>query len=103
MIAETLLELEQRFGAISSESQIIHGMWASEGQTYRDELVRVFVDVADSRVHRQFFQRWKKRLKARFKQLEIRMTTYLVEEICVLPAVVQKLMLPVLTWCELAR
>jgi len=37
LIAETLLELEQRFGAISSESQIIHGMWASEGQTYRDE------------------------------------------------------------------
>jgi len=44
-------------------------------------LVRVFVDVTDTQANRKFFVRFKKTLKARFQQLEIRMTTYLVEEI----------------------
>jgi hypothetical protein len=63
LIAETLLELEQRFGAISSETQVIHGIWDNEGRTYRDELVRVFVDVADTDVNRRFFVRHKKVLE----------------------------------------
>ena len=37
VIADTLLELEQRFGAVSSETQIIQGRWHQEGVTYRDE------------------------------------------------------------------
>ena len=45
--AETLLELETQFGAVSSESQTIAGRWHHEGQLYRDESVRVFVDVPD--------------------------------------------------------
>jgi len=81
LIAETLLELENRFHCISSETQVIHGIWENEGQTYRDELVRVFVDVADNADNRKFFVRYKSKLKKRFQQLEIRMTTYLVEEI----------------------
>jgi hypothetical protein len=32
LIAETLLELEQRFGAVSSETQTIQGMWQHQGQ-----------------------------------------------------------------------
>jgi hypothetical protein len=81
LIAETLLELEQHFHCIPSETQVIHGMWENEGQTYRDELVRVFVDVSDNPANRKFFVRYKTKLKKRFQQLEIRMTTYLVEEI----------------------
>ena len=81
LIGETLLELERRFHAISSETQVIHGIWENEGQAYRDELVRVFVDVGDSLENRKFFSRYKKQLKKRFRQLEIRITTYLVEEI----------------------
>jgi len=42
-------------------------------------LVRVFVDVADSPGNWQFFQEFKETLKARFQQLEIWMTTYLVD------------------------
>lgn len=81
LIAETLLELEQEFGSVSSESQIIRGRWENEGQTYRDELVRVFVDVPDRQKNRKFFGKFKERLKQRFRQLEIRLTTYLIEEI----------------------
>ena len=47
LIAETLVELEQKFGAVSSETQTIHGRWHQEGVAYRDDLVRVFVDVPD--------------------------------------------------------
>jgi len=81
LIAETLLELEQQFRAVSWESQVTHGRWGNEGQSYRDELVRVFVDVEDKVPHRKFFVQFKKKLKKRFLQLDIRMTTYLVEEI----------------------
>ena len=47
LVAETLLELERRFGAVSSETQTIRGLWRHEGESYRDDLIRVFLDVAD--------------------------------------------------------
>ncbi len=34
-------------GAVSSEMQTIRGVWRHEGESYRDDLIRVFVDVAD--------------------------------------------------------
>jgi hypothetical protein len=79
LVGDTLLELEQRFGAVSSETQTIHGYWRSQGQDYRDDLVRVFVDVPDSPESRQFFLDLKEELKSRFKQLDIWMTTYPIE------------------------
>jgi hypothetical protein len=79
LIVETLLELEQQFGAVSSETQVIRGFWQREGQSYRDDLVRVFVDVADVPQAWQFFREFKERAKVRFKQLDIWITTYPVE------------------------
>ena len=78
-VAETLLELEQRFGAVSSETQTIPGLWRHQGESYRDDLIRVFVDVADEAEHRRFFLELKERLKARFQQIDIWMTTYPIE------------------------
>lgn len=78
-VADTLLELEQRFGAVSCETQTIRGRWRHEGQSYRDDLIRVFVDTADEPESRQFFVEYKERPKARFQQLDIWMTTYLME------------------------
>ena len=75
LIAEALLELERQFGAVSSESQVIRGQWRHEGQTYRDELMRVFTDVVDTAENRQFFRDFKERLKTRFQQRDIWMTT----------------------------
>jgi hypothetical protein len=79
LVADTLLELEQQFGAVSSDTQTIRGFWRHEGESYRDDLIRVFVDVADEPEHRQFFHEFKERLKARFKQIDIWMTTYTIE------------------------
>jgi hypothetical protein len=79
LIAETWLELEQRFGSVSCETQQISGMWTHEGANYRDELVRAFVDVPDTEENRQFFESLKERLKVRFQQLEIYIRTYPLE------------------------
>lgn len=49
-----------------------------EGHAYRDDLVRLFVDVPDLAVHRTFFAQFNERLKVRFQQIEIWMTTYLI-------------------------
>jgi hypothetical protein len=79
IVTDALLELEQRFGAVSAETQTIRGLWRHEGESYRDDLVRVFVDVADEPEHRQFFVEFKERLKGRFQQIDIWMTTYPIE------------------------
>ncbi len=79
VVVETLLELEQHFGAVSAETQTIRGFFRHEGESYRDDLIRVFVDVADDPGHRQFFLDFKERLKAQFGQLDIWMTTYPIE------------------------
>ncbi len=79
LIADTLLELRQQFGTVSSETQIIRGIWEHGGQSYRDELVRVFVDVPDSAENRRFFEEFKERLKGRFRQIDIWLTTFPIE------------------------
>jgi hypothetical protein len=77
--ADTLLELEERFGAVSSESQTILGQWRHEGLVYRDESVRIFVDVPDADETREFFIDYKEILKKRFQQIDIWMTTFPLE------------------------
>jgi hypothetical protein len=51
----------------------------TRGELYRDDLARVFVDVADEPEHRQFFLEFKERLKVRFGQIDIWMATYPIE------------------------
>ena len=74
--AETMLELERRFGAVSSETQTIEGLWRHEEQVYRDESIRIFVDVPDTKENREFFVGFKEILKERFQQLDIWLTTF---------------------------
>jgi hypothetical protein len=79
LIVETLLDLERQFGSVLSDTQVIRGLWHHQGQLYRDELVRVFVDVADTAENREFFETFKTTLKERFNQIDIWMTTFPVE------------------------
>ena len=81
LIGLTLLELRQQFTAVSAETQVIRGHWQHQGEVFRDELVRVFVDVPDTGDNREFFVRFKEQLKTRFQQLDIWMTAYPVEVI----------------------
>ena len=79
LIGETLIEVRQKFGAVSAESQVIRGVWEHEGADYRDELTRVFLDVQDTNDNREFFISFKERLKEQFQQIDIWMTTYPIE------------------------
>jgi hypothetical protein len=81
LISDTLVELENRFGAVSWETQAIRGRWRHEEQIYLDDLMRVIIDVEDLAEHRQFFGDFKERLKNRFRQIEIYMTTHLIDVI----------------------
>ena len=76
LIADTLIELRERFGAVSCETQTIQGQWQHQEQLFRDDLVRVFADVPDEEESREFFVQFKERLKSRFQQIDIWMTTY---------------------------
>jgi len=80
-MGEVLTELEERFGAVSCETQNTRGQWRHQGQTYRDDLVRLYVDVPDAAEHREFFAAFKERAKVKFGQIDLWMTTYLIEVI----------------------
>jgi hypothetical protein len=79
LLGETVLELRQHFGAVSSETQIIRGLWEHQQQPYADDLGRVFVDVPDTPQNPQFFEEFKDRLKIRFRQIDIWMVSFLIE------------------------
>lgn len=79
LIAQTLVELEDRFGAVSCETQTIRGLWRHEDQLFRDDLIRVFVDAPDDPESRRFFLAFKDRMKGRFREIDIWMTTYRIE------------------------
>ena len=81
IVGDTLKELRQRFGAVSFESQTIVGIWQFQGIEYRDELVRVFVDVEEEPENREFFKTYKEQLKSRFRQHEIWMTAHSIDAI----------------------
>jgi hypothetical protein len=78
-LAQTFLELRNEFGAISVETRSIQGQWEHHGEVYRDELIRVFVDVEDTATNRSFFAAYKQTIKERFGQVEIWITSHPIE------------------------
>jgi hypothetical protein len=78
-LAEAVLEIVGHFGAASYETQKVEGHWRHEGVLYRDNLVRIVVDVPDSAKHRQWMRQFKERWKIRLEQLELWVVSYGVE------------------------
>ena len=76
LLADTFAELREKFGAASWETQTVRGAWQYHGEVYQDNLTRFFVDVPDLPEHRAFFRDFKERLKVRFDQLEIWITSH---------------------------
>ena len=79
LFVETILALRNRFGAVSSETQVIEGEWENAGTVYRDQNFRVFVDVTDTPENREFFVGFKSVLKERFAQLDIWITSHPID------------------------
>jgi hypothetical protein len=81
LMGQTIREIRKQCGAVSAETQRIEGQWEYKGTVIRDPNIRVFVDVPDTPENRQFFVEFKERLKERFQQIDIWMTTYPLEVI----------------------
>lgn len=79
LLEETRAELKYQFGGLSSESQIIQGF--DRDTTGEDKMVRIFADVPDTAENLAFFLQIKERLKKRFEQEEIWITTFPIEVI----------------------
>ena len=78
-LAEAVLEVVDRFGAASYETQKVEGHWRNGGVTYRDDLVRVVVDLPDSDENRGWIKEFKWRWKVRLEQLELWVVSYPIE------------------------
>jgi len=78
-IAEAVLEIVDHFGAASYETQKVEGHWRHSGILYRDDLVRIVVDVPDSARNRQWMKQFKDCWKVRLEQLELWMVSYRIE------------------------
>jgi len=77
-LAEAVLEIVEQFGAASYETQRIEGHWRGGGVIYRDNLVRIVIDVPDTPKNRRWMKAFKERWKERLEQLELWMVSYLV-------------------------
>jgi hypothetical protein len=78
-LAEAVLEIVDHFGAASYETEKVEGHWRHGGVLYRDNLVKVVVDVPDSAKNRQWMQQFKSRWKTRLEQRELWMVSYRID------------------------
>ena len=76
---ETDDELVRRFGAVSTDSATIRGLWQYQSTVYHDQLLRARVDVEDCEENWVAMRQVKERLKARFEQLDIWITAYRID------------------------
>src|SRR5438477_7485915 len=77
-LADAVLEIVEQFGAASYETQRIEGHWRLAGVHYRDNLVRLIVDIPDTRKNRLWMKAFKRRWKGKLDQLELWMVSYLI-------------------------
>lgn len=78
-LAQSVLEIVDRFGAVSYETQNVEGQWRHGGVLYRDNLARLIVDVPESEKNRQWMRDYKERWMRRLEQIELWMISYLIE------------------------
>jgi len=78
-MAEAVLEVVDEFGAASYETQKVEGHWRHGGVLYRDNLVRLVVDVPDSDENRQWMREFKARWRERLEQVELWVVSYAID------------------------
>ena len=79
LIGLTMQELRLQFGAVTWETQVVRGLRQHEGEVFEDDSMPLVVDVDDLPVNREFFRQFKERLKVRFRQIDIWMTTHTID------------------------
>jgi hypothetical protein len=78
-LAEAVLEIVDHFGAASYETQKVEGHWRSSGILYRDNLVKLVVDVPDLAEYREWMKEFKARWKERLHQMDLWMISSEIE------------------------
>jgi hypothetical protein len=78
-LADAVLEVVEQFGAASYETQRVEGHWVHAGTHYRDDLVRIVVDVPDSVKNRRWMKSFKQRWKVKLEQLELWLVSYRIQ------------------------
>jgi hypothetical protein len=78
-LAEAVLEVVDHFGAASYETQRVEGHWRHGGVIYRDDLVRLVVDVPDSARNRGWMKQFRARWRSRLEQLELWMVSLRID------------------------
>ncbi len=78
-LAEAVLQVVDHFGAASYETQRVEGHWRQGGVLYRDDLVRLVVDVPDTAKNRAWMKKFKSVWKNRLEQLELWMVSHRIE------------------------
>src|SRR5438105_14912859 len=79
LLADAVLEIVDHFGAASYETQKVEGHWRHAGVIYRDNLVRIVVDVPDNTPNRKWMRAFKARWKTKLEQLELWLVSYRIE------------------------
>ena len=77
--ADTLMEVVDRFGALTFNPQPANGVWSHGGRRYDDQLYRLALDVPDTDDSKHWITTFKKELLKRFEQLDIYVVSYPVE------------------------
>ena len=78
-LAEAVLQIVERFGAASYETQKVEGHWRHADVVYRDNLVKLVVDFPDTVKNRRWMKDFKSRWKIKLEQLELWMVSYYIE------------------------
>ena len=78
-LAEAVLEIVENFGAASYETQKVEGHWRHQGIIYRDNLVKIVIDVSDEITNREWMREYKARWKAKLEQLELWLVSYTID------------------------
>ncbi len=78
-VPDTLMEVVERYGALSIEAAATTGIWTTMGRRYDDRLHRLTIDVPDTDDNRRWMSAFKTELLRRFDQLEIYAVTHLID------------------------
>ena len=77
-LADAVLEIVDHFGAASYETQKVEGHWRYGGVLYRDDMVRVVVDVPESSKNREWMKS-SRTSEDRLEQRELWIVSYRIE------------------------
>lgn len=72
-------EIVDEFDAVSCETAQIEGYWRSQNCIVRDNLIRLWVDVADIEANRLWMKQFKERWKRRLDQDDLWLIDYEIE------------------------